>query len=500
MAALLCTRLLLCLAALLHSRPTGLFACASDPANSAQDEAVMEENVQPEADSAPMSPSVPSSVAEIQEGPPSATLLLSSPPALEAGIPDQQEEQENPSVGLEEEAGRSCEEDLSLEKMHTIAEAMLKFTVDLVREVELQEGHENLFLSPLSITLALAHLALGAANQTEKAILEALHLAEMPCLHQALRQVHRQLDQSTLNIAARLYLSKGFQVKETFLEDSEKYYKAKAATLSGKGEEDLAAINSWVKEATKGHISEILSEPPGDVAMILLNAVHFQGFWRMKFDPELTEPGVFQLDNEFVVSAEMMKASKYPLSWYFLESLDAQVAKFPFKGNMSFVAIVPNRFERNISQMLTKLRPASILGRFPKEKATMVKMPKVHLKNHLELNQAISQLGLGELFSSPDLRNIADGPLFVSSIEHSSALDIAEAGVEASAVTSVVMLRSFSSFVIDRPFFFFILEDETGIPLFFGHILNPSPGAPKQKKEPEDLFGKGHLDLNIIPK
>uniref|UniRef100_A0ACB8ED12 Uncharacterized protein n=1 Tax=Sphaerodactylus townsendi TaxID=933632 RepID=A0ACB8ED12_9SAUR len=93
MAALLCTRLLLCLAALLHSRPTGLFACASDPANSAQDEAVMEENVQPEADSSPD--------------------------------------------------------------------------------------------EPLGITPALAHLALGAANQTEKAILEALHLVEMPCLHQA---------------------------------------------------------------------------------------------------------------------------------------------------------------------------------------------------------------------------------------------------------------------------------------------------------------------------
>lgn len=515
MAALARARLLLCLAALLHALPPALFSCASDPATPAQDEAVEEENGQgftddiskpepavspwPEDESVLADPSVPSSVPEIQEGPLSATLLPSSPSAPEDGIPDRQEEQQNPSVGSEEEAERGCEEGVPLEKTHMIAEAMFKFTADLVRGVELEKGQDNLFLSPLSLTLALAHLALGAANQTEKALLEALHLAEVPCLHQALRQVRQQLDQLVLNVASRLYLTKGFQVKKTFLEDSERFYKAKPVTLSGKGEEDLAAINSWVKEATKGHIPKILSELPVDVVMILLNAVHFQGFWRTKFDPKLTEAGMFQLDNEFVVSSAMMNAQKYPLSWYSSHSLDVQVARFPFKGNMSFVVIVPNHFERNVSQLLSELRPASF-SHFPKERPTMVKMPKVHLKCHLELNQAISQLGLGELFSSPDLHRIADGPLLISSIQHDSALELAEAGVEAAAVTTTVMSRSFSAFIIDRPFLFFISEDTTGIPLFFGRIGNPNPGAPKQRKEQEDLPDKGHLAHNTIPK
>ncbi|KAL8198916.1 UNVERIFIED_CONTAM: hypothetical protein K2H54_029534 [Gekko kuhli] len=483
MAALPWTRLLLGLAAL----PV-LFSCALDLETTAQEDAIMEENGQ----------EVP--VPEIQEEPPSVTSLPSSPPALDDGVPDVQEEQQSPSVGQEEAAGTDCEESLPLEKMHVIAEAMLKFTADLVREVELEKGHDNLFLSPLSITLALAHLALGAANQTEKALLEALHLAEVPCLHQALHQVRQQLDQATLSVASRLYLQKGFEVKETFLEDSEKFYKAKPVTLSGKREEDLAAINSWVKAATRGHIPKMLSELPADVAMILLNAVHFQGFWRTKFDPELTEPGTFHLDDEFVVPVEMMKAPKYSLSWYSPDSLDVQIARFPFKGNVSLVAIVPNYTERNISKLLSELRPARLLSRFPKEMPTRVKMPKVHLESHLELNQAISQLGLGELFSSPDLSRIAEGPLVVSSIQHRSALDLAEDGVEASAATSVVMSRSLSTFVIDRPFIFFVREDTTGIPLFFGSIQNPNPGAPKQRKAEEDRLDKRHLAHNTIPK
>ncbi|XP_054857484.1 alpha-2-antiplasmin isoform X2 [Eublepharis macularius] len=518
MAALPWTRALLCLAVLLHSRT---------PA-SAQDEAVLQERVQefssaiaqpdpavtqgPEAESVLVNSNVPSSVPEIQEGPLDGTLLQCS--TLEVGMPcltdegtakpemgpDKPEEQQNSSLEGEEEAGRGCNEDLPPEKMRMIAEAMLKFTVDLVREVELEKQQDNLFLSPLSITLALAHLALGAANHTEKALLEMLHLEKVPCLHQALSQVHRQLDKAMLSVAARLYLQKGFQVKEKFLEDSERFYKAKPALLSGNGEEDLAAINNWVKEATRGQIPKILSELPVNVAMILLNAVHFQGFWKTKFDPELTEPGMFYLDDEFAVSVEMMKAPKYALSWYNLDSLEVQVARFPFKGNMSFVAIVPNHFERNVSQLLSDLCQACHFSDFPKERPTMVKMPKLHLQDQLELNQAISQLGLGELFSSPDFRRIAEGPLFVSSIWHHSALELAETGVEASAATSVVMSRSLSTFILNQPFVFLILDDTTGIPLFFGSIRNPNPSAPKQRKEQEELPDKQDLAHNTIPK
>lgn len=109
-------------------------------------------------------------------------------------------------------------------------------------------------------------------------------------------------------------------------------------------------------------------------------------------------------------------------------------------------------------------------------------------------------LGLGELFSSPDFRRIADVPLFVSSIQHQSALDLAEDGVEASAVTSVVMSRSISTFSLNRPFVFLIIEDTTGVPLFIGSIQNPDPSAPKQRKEQQDLPDEKLGAYNSLPK
>lgn len=53
----------------------------------------------------------------------------------------------------------------------------------------------------------------------------------------------------------------------------------------------------------------------------------------------------------------------------------------------------------------------------------------------------------------------------MSSVQHQSALELSEAGVEAAAATSTAMSRmSLSSFVVNRPFLFFILRTAPACP------------------------------------
>ncbi|KAJ6657266.1 hypothetical protein lerEdw1_002633 [Lerista edwardsae] len=505
MAAGLCALILLCLSAL---HPHSGVHAGDGPTDVSHP--VLASASLPEDELLLTNPTEPGLILEDQEGLASNTGLPVSPPAVpeldgevvarEEGQVSEEDQSSSERREEEEEDGLDCDGNIPPKRMRKVAEAMMKFTADLLREVELKDDDSNVFLSPLSISLALAHLALGAANQTEKHLLEALHMESVPCLHQTLHSISQHLDKTMLSVAARLYLQKGVLIKEKYLEDSERFYGAKPKTLSGQNEADLAAINDWVKDATKGQIPIILTQLPASTVMVLLNAVHFQGFWRDKFNPDLTAPGMFHVDDEFIVSVQMMNSRKYSLSWFTLDSLEVQVARFPFKGNLSLVAIVPNQFDRNVSQLLSELNQANLHSHFPKEKPTMVKMPKMHLQYHLELNKALSQLGLGELFSSPDFHHIAEAPLFVSSVEHRSALELGEAGVEASAATSVVMSRSLSSFSLNRPFLFLIIDDKTGIPIFIGHIRNPNPSAPRQRKEQQDSPDEKYTALNGIPK
>uniref|UniRef100_A0A8D2NDK2 Serpin family F member 2 n=2 Tax=Zonotrichia albicollis TaxID=44394 RepID=A0A8D2NDK2_ZONAL len=295
------------------------------------------------------------------------------------------------NASAEEEGDKSCE--LTWKTSQKLADGLMRFSIDLLREVELESNRSNVILSPLSIALALSHLALGAANQTEKRLLEVMHLESVPCLHQMLGTLGRRLSESTLSLGSRLYLQKGFEVKEKFLEDSEKFYGAKPKTLSGINQDDLVAINSWVKDVTHGKIPSFLQQLPQNTVMLLLNAIYFHGFWRNKFNASFTGPDVFHLDNEFVVPVEMMKAHQYPLSWFTLESQDIQVAKFPFKSNVSFVVIVPNHNTRDTSHVLENFPYKQLCRLFPREVPTTVKIPKIKLDQKLELNQVLSQMG-----------------------------------------------------------------------------------------------------------
>ncbi|XP_054429289.1 alpha-2-antiplasmin [Pteronotus mesoamericanus] len=380
-----------------------------------------------------------------------------------------------------------CKEESTPEKTHRLAKAMMAFTVDLFSMVAQKSTSPNLVLSPLSVALALSHLALGAQNQTLQRLQQVLHADSGPCLPHLLSRLCKDLGPGAFRMAARMYLQKGFPIKEEFLKQSEHLFGAKPINLMGRKGDDLANINEWVKEATEGKIEDFLSELSDDTVLLLLNAIHFQGFWKNKFDPSLTRRGTFHLDEQFAVPVDMMQALTYPLRWSLLEQPELQVAHFPFKNNMSFVVIVPTYFEWNVSQVLANLSWDVLHQPLQRERPTKVQLPKLHLKYQLDLVATLSQLGLQELFQTPDLRGISDQSLVVSSVQHQSTLELSEAGVEAAAATSAAMSRmSLSSFSVNRPFLFFILEDTTSLPLFVGSVRNPSPGAQPEHKEQQD--------------
>ncbi|XP_074045292.1 alpha-2-antiplasmin isoform X2 [Macrotis lagotis] len=380
-----------------------------------------------------------------------------------------------------------CQETPSAEQTHKLADAMMEFTLDLFTEVLQKSTRPNVVLSPLSVALALYHLELGARTRTVQQLQKVLRVESVSCLHQTLNGVRRELGGTALRMAARMYLEKGFPVRQEFLEQSERFFGSKPAILKGNEKDDLQIINQWVKEATEGKIENFLSELPANTVMLLLNAVYFQGFWKTKFDPSLTKTDVFHLDEKYVVPVVMMKAKKYPLRWFLLEQADVLVAQFPFKNNMSFVAVVPSQFEWNASQVLGNLSGAALHQPFMKERPTEVMLPKLNLDHQMDLVSTLSQLGLQELFHAPDLSGISEKNLVVSSVQHRATLELDEAGVEASAATSVVMSRmSHFSINLNRPFLFFIFNDNTHFPLFVGSIKNPNPSGQKEIKEQRD--------------
>lgn len=114
-------------------------------------------------------PTEPGLILEDQEGLASNTSLPVNPPAVpeldgEVVVGEEgqvSEENHSSSERSEEEGSLDCDDSIPPKRIRKVAEAMMKFTADLLREVERKDNQSNVFLSPLSISLALAQLALG---------------------------------------------------------------------------------------------------------------------------------------------------------------------------------------------------------------------------------------------------------------------------------------------------------------------------------------------------
>ncbi|XP_019729848.1 serpin peptidase inhibitor, clade F (alpha-2 antiplasmin, pigment epithelium derived factor), member 2b [Hippocampus comes] len=360
------------------------------------------------------------------------------------------------------------------EATDAIATAIRKLGVQLLQNLKTTQEQPNVIISPFSIALALSQLALGAVNETEELLMQHLHGNTITCFHHAVHHILGQLRNSDLKIATRIFLRRGFTPKDDFLQESKRLYDSEPAVL-----ESVKQLNDWVENATNGKMKDFLSALPPNMLLMLINAIHFKGEWEARFDPRFTTTGAFFLDDKHMVNVDVMESSKHPLSFLFDSELESQVASFPFVKGMSFLVIMPMSGHVNVSSLAPKLNITSIYARLPKQRVVHVKVPKFKMEYAQELQEVFTKLGLGDMFSSPNLADIADGPLLVSSILHKAAMEINEEGAEASAATTVVISRSSNPvFYLSHPFLFALVDDKTHVPVFMGVINNPNPGAP----------------------
>uniref|UniRef100_A0A8B9KM44 Serpin domain-containing protein n=1 Tax=Astyanax mexicanus TaxID=7994 RepID=A0A8B9KM44_ASTMX len=380
-------------------------------------------------------------------------------------------------------------EGISLETQRAVGGAVAKLGLKLLEDLQPGPEQPNVVLSPLSVSLALAQLALGAVNETEKHLLSALHASLLPDYYKTLSCLQEQLITKAIKVASRIYLKPGIVLKKEFVERSLQLFKSSPTPLTS-----LEEVNQWVGEATSGHMNNFLSSLPPNVLLMLINAVHFKGEWKSRFDSRHTTKDLFYINKQTAVKVDMMTGSKYPLSMFVDGDKDTQVARFPFQGNTSFLVVMPMP-SQNLSQAAANLNITDLYERLPSETTMLVKLPKIKLEYKQDLQSALSNMGLASLFSGPDLSGIAGGPLVVSGVQHASSMELNEEGAEASAATSVILVRTVPIFAVNMPFIFAIVDDVSHTPLFLGMVTNPNPGA----TDDPDIITPLSRSLNLVP-
>ncbi len=369
--------------------------------------------------------------------------------------------------------------------------ATTKFSFKLYNQLLKQRAGKNTFVSPASVMQALAMTYNGADGTTRQAMARAMELEGM-----SLEEVNRAFaDLKTalaspdpkvqLKIANSLWAKNGFVMKPAFLQRNKQYFGAEIASLNFSDPAASKTINSWVNKNTDGKIDKIIDQIEDGAVLFLINAIYFKGQWQFEFSKKDTKPDTFRLAGGESKEIPMMSQS---LSYNYYKGKDFQSVALPYgSGRVSMYVFLPDeqtsldQFEQNLTPENWDLWMQSFRVR-PGD----VTLPRFKVEWESKLNDALMAIGMKEAFDPQraDFSGIAElssgNRLFISEVKHKSFCEVNEEGTVAAAVTSVgVAVTSVQEppqrFVmkVDRPFFFAIRDNQTGIVLFMGSVTNP---------------------------
>ena len=167
--------------------------------------------------------------------------------------------------------------------------AQRTFGLHLLREIVNRKPAQNVFISPLSIFLALHMTENGAAGATRAAMRKALALpsldaAALNASSAALQSLLKGRDPAALTVANALWADRHLPLTPDFVKLCESVFNAHAASLDFTDPKSTAAMNDWVKTNTNGKIGDIVTyDAVRKAAVVLINAVYFAGKWRSEF-------------------------------------------------------------------------------------------------------------------------------------------------------------------------------------------------------------------------
>ena len=376
--------------------------------------------------------------------------------------------------------------DSSVETAKIAVTAQKSFGLQLLRDIVDREPRHNVFISPLSVFLALHMAENGAAGATLTAMRKALALPDMDAAAlndsaAALLSELKSQDPAALTIANAVWADRRAPLAPEFVKLCASLFSARAASLDFKDPRAAAEINDWVKTATHDKIPSIVTpDLVAKAAVILTNAVYFAASWRKEFSPSQTQDAPFHLTGGGTRNVPMMHQARLTGAYGAGSNFEGAMLGYKQSG-MYFYAMLPHEGSTP-KAVLASLHPEQLTAA-PSDFDLDLKLPRFHLDFSASLAGDLQKMGMSVAFHYPeaDFSPMGSRDFYISDVIHKTHLEVDEKGTVAAAATAVMMAtgsammrpRPVKTLVFDRPFVVLIGDSQTGALLFAGVIEEP---------------------------
>lgn len=372
-------------------------------------------------------------------------------------------------------------EDVEYSQNIAFFEAQYQFAVDLLRSALKNNAEENMMLSSYSMSMALAMVGNGAANDTREEFEQVLGqgkitLDDMNACYKDWRINQPDSKNCKLNTANGIWIDNTIQgIKDDFLVRNDVFFKA-SAFQTDICSKTVDEVNQFVKKNTDGMIPNMLDSMDADALIVLLNAVYFDAKWAEPFKKEDTISALFEgvRGGETV---QMMTSDEYD----YLEQDGAVGFLKSYDGSYAFVGILPPE-EMTVAEYAETLTGESLREMLLNRKSykVSVRLPKFKNETDLNMNDILGDMGLKAMFTeSADFSALAETPLHFDYVKHKTVIEMNEDETKATAATDAVESCAESSdsglcVFLNRPFIYIIMDMDAKIPVFIGTMQQAS--------------------------
>lgn len=355
-----------------------------------------------------------------------------------------------------------------------------EFALELLRKTIDNTAENNVFISPLSVSIALGMAWNGADGLTRTEMEAALKMTGMSAdnineYYKIMLDSLPTADSNTkLKIANSIWYRNGFQIKQPFLDVNAAYFDAEIRSLDFSKSWVVDTINHWCMLKTNNLINKVINEIAPLTRMYLINAVYFKGQWASPFEVKQTVRTNFTDEQGKLTEVNMMhQADSFP---YYSDTY-AQYLDMPYgNGAFSMTIILPSTGKTigNLLDYLSNERLNTALAGLQAQKVD-VSLPRFKTECNYELSTSLKAMGMNKAFDyTADFSKICDEDLYISSVIHKTYVEVTEEGTKAAAVTAIefttTSMPNYPTFLANKPFIFLIREKGTGVILFAGKM------------------------------
>ncbi|XP_070689205.1 alpha-1-antitrypsin-like protein GS55-MS [Pempheris klunzingeri] len=377
--------------------------------------------------------------------------------------------------------------DGSADSVSQVSSANKEFAHRLYRKLAAHADTQgkNIFFSPVSVSVALAALSVGARGETHRQLFSGLgfnsSLLTQTDVDQAFHTLLERANNASKEDASEgtaVFVDSRFKPRPEFLETLKQSYFSDGFNVDfTKTADSVKAINEYVDEKTHGKIDKLVEDLDPSTVMYLISYIYYKGKWASPFDPNLTKEDMFMVDDKTKVPVQMMNMEKL-VDTYYDQAINTSVLHLPFNSSYSMLLLLPD----DMATLENAICPNHITKwlKWMKSRIYDIYVPKFSIKSSYTLNDVLTEMGVTDMFGDrADLSGISEGQkLAVSNVVHQATLDVDEAGATAAAATGIgITLLSFRHVPVlkfNQPFMVVITERSTENVLFMGKIINPT--------------------------